>query len=37
VRAARAKEVLTSLGYTKILNAKTPEAVSKAMGKDLVK
>lgn len=37
VRAAKAKDVLTGMGYTKILNAKTPEAVSRAMGKDLVK
>ena len=36
-RAAKAETELRSLGYTKILNAKTPEAVAKAMGKDLVK
>jgi rhodanese-related sulfurtransferase len=37
VRAADAEKQLRSLGYTKILNAKTPEAVAKAMGKELVK
>lgn len=37
VRAAKAESILTEMGYTKILNAKTPGAVAKAMGKDLVK
>lgn len=37
VRAAKAETILTEMGYTKILNAKTPDAVAKAMGKDLVK
>jgi phage shock protein E len=36
-RAATAESKLRSMGYTKILNAKTPDAVAKAMGKDLVK
>ncbi len=37
VRAAKAETELRSMGYTKILNAKTPAAVAKAQGKDLVK
>ncbi len=37
VRAAKAESTLREMGYTKILNAKTPGAVAKAMGKDLVK
>lgn len=37
VRAANAESTLREMGYTKILNAKTPGAVAKAMGKDLVK
>ena len=36
-RAAKAESTLRTMGYTKILNAKTPDAVAKAMGKDLVK
>ncbi len=36
-RAAKAESTLRSMGYTKILNAKTPDAVASAMGKDLVK
>lgn len=36
-RAARAETTLRAMGYTKILNAKTPDAVAGAMGKDLVK
>ncbi len=37
VRAEKAEKSLRAMGYTKILNAKTPGAVAKAMGKDLVK
>ncbi len=36
-RSGKATELLSSMGYTKILDAKTPSAVAKAMGKELVK
>ena len=37
VRSAKAKSALESMGYKKILDAQTPQAVAKAMGKPLVK
>jgi rhodanese-related sulfurtransferase len=36
-RSAKATKRLKEMGYTHILDAKTPEAVGKAMGKALVK
>lgn len=36
-RSATATTRLTELGYTNILDAKTPDAVAKAQGKELVK
>ena len=37
VRSAKATEVLSDLGYTNILDAKTPKAVADAMGEPLTK
>lgn len=37
VRSAHATTRLAEMGYTKVLDAKTPGAVAKAMGKPLVK
>lgn len=37
VRSAKATRKLEAMGYKKILDAQTPEAVAKAMGKPLVK
>lgn len=36
-RSAQATTRLTEMGYTNILDAKTPDAVAKAQGKELVK
>lgn len=37
VRSAKATRELTAMGYKNILDAQTPQAVAKAMGKALVK
>jgi rhodanese-related sulfurtransferase len=37
VRSAKAKTLLDSMGYKKVLDAQSPQAVAKAMGKELVK
>ncbi len=37
VRSARATKTLQGMGYKNILDAQTPQAVAKAMGKKLVK